>query len=145
MAKNIENVAIKSYMNYAGYGILLIFIAAQANSVLIAPYPPFGIIALSSMALASHLVFVGVFYTALSIASETSLRVEINKKVHNLALLGKIGTAQMEQEVLNYVAPILERTLEKEEKIPDSLDEEDIKLFIRQALNEVKKRPPDGI
>jgi hypothetical protein len=141
MAKNIDNAAVKSYLNYAGYGILLVFIATQANSVIISPYPPFGIVALSSMGLASHLVFVGIYYTALSIASETSLRVEINKKVHQMALLGKIGTAQMEQRLLNDVLPIMERTLEKEEKIPNSLEEEDIKLFIRQALNEVKKRP----
>lgn len=96
MARSIKNKAIKNYLGLTGFGILLIFVATQATSVLIAPYPPFGIIALSSLALASDLTFIGIYFTALSIAKETNLRIEVSKKVKQLAMLGKIGTAQME-------------------------------------------------
>jgi hypothetical protein len=140
MARSINNKAIKNYLRLSGYGILLIFVATQVSSVLVGPYPPFGIIALSSMALASDLTFVGIYFTALSIAKETNLRIEISQKVKKLAMLGKMGTAQMEQDLLRQVKPIVEKHSETEGEIPTSLEEEDIRVFVRQALKEVKKR-----
>ena len=140
MAKSINNKVIRTYLGLSGCGILLIFIATQSNSVLIGPYPPFGIIALSSMALASNLTFVGIYFTALSIAKETNLRVQITQKVKQLAMLGKMGTAQMEQDLLRQVKPIVEKHLEKVDEIPTSLEDEDIQLFVKQALREIKKR-----
>lgn len=140
MAKSIKNKVIRNYLGLSGCGILLIFVATQSNSILIAPYPPFGIIALSSMALASNLTFVGIYFTALSIAKETNLRIEISQKVKQLAMLGKMGTAQMQQDLLNHVKPIVERHSKGADEISTSLEDEDIKLFVRQALKEIKKR-----
>ena len=54
-------------------------------------------------------------------------------------MLGKIGTAQMEQELLKQVKPIIEKHYEREDEIPTSLEEEDIKIFVRQALKEIQK------
>lgn len=139
MAKSITNKVIRNYLGLSGCGILLIFIATQSNSILIGPYPPFGIIALSSMSLASYLTLVGIYFTALSIAKETNLRIEITKKVKQLAMLGKIGTAQMEQDLLKHMEPILEEHSERVDEIPTSLEEEDIKLFVKQAIREIKK------
>ena len=140
MAISINNKVIRTYLGLSGCGILLIFVATQSNSVLIGPYPPFGIIALSSMALASNLTFVGIYFTALSIAKEINLRIEITQKVKQLAMLGKMGTAQMEQDLLKNVKPIVEKHLEKVDEIPTSLEDEDIQLYVRQALREINKR-----
>lgn len=140
MATSIKNKAIKNYLRLSGFGILQIFVATQASSVLIGPYPPFGVIALSSMALASNLTFVGIFYTALSIAKETNVRIEISQKVKKLAMLGKMGTAQMEEDLLKQVKPIVDKHHEEKDEIPTSLEEEDIKLFVRNALDEIKKK-----
>ena len=46
MARSINNKTIKNYLRLSGYGILLIFVATQLSSILIGPYPPFGVIAL---------------------------------------------------------------------------------------------------
>ena len=91
------------------------------------------------MALASNLTFVGIYFTALSIAKETNLRVQITQKVKQLAMLGKMGTAQMEQDLLRQVKPIVEKHLEKVDDTT-SLEDEDIQLFVKQALREIKKR-----
>ena len=102
---------------------------------------PFGIIALSSMALASNLTFVGIYFTALSIAKETNLRVQITQKVKQLAVLGDLlGSAQIQKDLLRQVKPIVEKHLEKVDEIPTSLEDEDIQLFVKQALREIKKR-----
>jgi hypothetical protein len=140
MATSIKNKAIKNYLRLSGFGILQIFVATQASSVLIGPYPPFGVIALSSMALASNLTFVGIFYTALSIAKETNVRIEISQKVKKLAMIGKMGTAQMEEDLLREVKPIVDKHHEEKDEIPTSLEEEDIKLFVRNALDEIRKK-----
>jgi hypothetical protein len=139
MAKSINNKIIRNYLGLSGCGILLIFVATQSNSILIGPYPPFGIIALSCMSLASYLTLVGIYFTALSIAKETNLRIQITQKVKELAMLGKIGSAQMEQDLLKHVEPIVEKHSERVDEIPTSLEEEDIKLFVKQALREINK------
>jgi hypothetical protein len=54
-------------------------------------------------------------------------------------MLGKIGTAQMEQDLLKHMEPILEEHSERVDEIPTSLEEEDIKLFVKQAIREIKK------
>lgn len=139
IGRQINNVQIRNYLRFSGFGILLLFVATQANSVIISPYPPFGIIAISSMTLASLLTFVGLYLTALSVSRETNLRIEIDKKVTQLSFIKKIGIAQMEEEVYKQVLPILERTSESQDNIPTSLDNEDIKLYVKEALRALKK------
>jgi hypothetical protein len=138
VGKSINNKQIKNYLRFTGYGILLLFIATQANSVIISPYPPFGIIAISSMTLASLLTFVGLYFTALSISRETTLRTEIDKKLIQLAFIKKMGTAQLEMDLYREVLPILERSSE-EDNIPTSLETEDVKLYVKEALRALKK------
>ena len=139
IARNINNKHVKEYLRFSGFGILLLFVATQTNSVILSPYPPFGIIAISSIALASLLTFVGLYLTALSISRETNLRIEIDKKVTQLSFVKKMGTAQMEEDLFRQVLPIVERTKEAEDNIPTSLETEDIKLYVKEALEALKK------
>ena len=94
IARSINNKQIRNYLLISGYGILLLFVSSQANSVIISPYPPFGVVAISSAVLASLLTFVGLYFTALSISKESRVRVEIDRRVTQLAFIKKMGAVK---------------------------------------------------
>jgi hypothetical protein len=58
---------VKEYLTISAYGFVLFFTADQA-SVIAASYPPFGLAAVSFIGLASYLIFVGLYTTAISIS-----------------------------------------------------------------------------
>lgn len=145
MGRAIKNKKIGNYLKLSGFGILLLFVSSQANSIIISPYPPFGIIAITSITLAALLTFVGLYFTALSVSREASLRAEIGKKVSKLSFVRKMGTAQLEEDVYKQVLPVLEKSFEDDNNIPTSLGDEDIKLFVKEALRALKKKEDDAI
>jgi hypothetical protein len=51
-------------------GFILLFISNQAIVLVEVPYPPFGLITASFMGLASYLILVGLYYTAISVGEE---------------------------------------------------------------------------
>lgn len=139
IARSINNKQIRNYLILSGFGILLLYVATQSDSVVISPYPPFGIMAISAMVLASLLTFVGLYFTALSISTETAVRVEINKKLTQLAFVRDMGTSQMEFYLYQQVLPIIEKTSDEMDNVPISIEPDDVKLFVREALDEIKK------
>jgi len=64
------------------------------------PYPPFGLARVSFIGLASFLVMIGIYSSAISVSQDTKLRESIRRSaVSESKLLHNIGTAQMEQEL----------------------------------------------
>lgn len=137
IARSIDNRKIRNYLLFSGHGILLLFVASQANSVIISPYPPFGLVAISSVILASLMTFVGLYFTALSISSDTRVRAQIDKKLTQLAFVKKMGTAQMEVDLYRQVLPILHKS-SNEDNIPTSLEPDDLRQFVKEALEALK-------
>jgi hypothetical protein len=50
-----------------------------------------------------------------------------------------MGIAQLENDLYRQILPIIEKTSKAEDSIPTSLENEDIKLFVKEALEAVKK------
>jgi hypothetical protein len=50
---------IRTYMIISGWGILLIFGANQATTLVVAPYPPFGLATITVLNIASYLTLLG--------------------------------------------------------------------------------------
>jgi hypothetical protein len=97
VSKGLTHRQVKDYMIISGYGLLLLFTANQHQVLQLNPYPPFGLVTISYVGLASYLVLVGVYSSALSVANEAELRRSIRRSVEeNSDLLGNIGEAQFE-------------------------------------------------
>jgi hypothetical protein len=109
-----------------------------------APYPPFGLATVSFMVLASYLISIGVYSSAVSIAQDTKLRQSLRKSVEQQSnLLDNIGSSQMEQEVQKKVVKVMkEISYQTEEKtgIQTSLEEQDIKKYLNKVIEEVKEK-----
>jgi Tfp pilus assembly PilM family ATPase len=88
-------------------------------------------------------VSIGWYSLALSIAQDKKLRQTIRNKVKDESkLLDNIGTAQMEQEAQNKVIKIVkqyEQNMKDESGIPSSMQEEDIRDYLKQVIEEVNQ------
>jgi hypothetical protein len=136
---------VKDYTLIAAFGISLFFVADQGGSVLYrigGIYPPFGLPTISSMALSSYFMLIGIYYSAMSVAQDSRLRKFIRKSVQEeLHLLDKIGTAEMQKVIENRVVHIAKREtsdLLEDSGVESSLTEDDIQSYMKQVLDEVK-------
>ena len=63
--------------------------------------PPFGLVTICFMGLASYLLYIGIYSSALSVSEDSRLRQRIRKEAlkESQQFLDAIGTAEMEQEI----------------------------------------------
>jgi hypothetical protein len=138
---------IKTYMIISGWGILLIFGADQAvvQSQLQSPYPPFGLATLTVLIMASFLVLLGIYNSAIHVSANNQLRKSIHKHALESRLLGLIGHAEMEKEIEKTVKKItqdkdrLEIDTEQQQQQPIELDENELKKYVDLVIIEVKR------
>jgi hypothetical protein len=80
--------------------MMLLFSSNQVSGLTLVPYPPFGLVTVSFLGLASFLVFVGIYSSAISVAQDSTLRKSIRGfAIEETRLLDSIDTAQMEREI----------------------------------------------
>jgi hypothetical protein len=97
VAKNIVMTEVKEYMTISAFGMMLLFTSNQPLGLTFLSYPPFGLATISFFGLASYLILIGVYSSAISVANDVKVRRYIKNSVEQEAsLLGNIGTAQME-------------------------------------------------
>lgn len=89
------------------------------------------------------LVLIGLYYSAISVSQDTHLRKSIRTiALKETKLLDSIGTAQMQLEIESRVLKVAkeqEETLKEQTGVQPSLDVEDIKEYLDQIINQVKK------
>jgi hypothetical protein len=105
-------------------------------------YPPFGLVTISFVGLASYLVLVGIYSSAISISQDANLRREIRHlAIRESKLLDNIGTAQLEQEIVKRVVTIAKKhssSIIEKTGVQPSLSEDDMKLYMAEVLREIK-------
>jgi hypothetical protein len=146
VAKTLSNKQLRNYMIIAGYGLALIFSSEQAILLVNRIYPPFGLATTSFLGLASYLVLVGIYSSAISVSEDSKLRQSIRSlALRETKFLDSIGMAQMEQQIQKRVIEIAKRNqgnMAEETGIQSSVTEEDMKAYLEQVINEIKKYRP---
>ncbi len=145
MAKSIKRSNIvRDYLTISAYGIVILFISNQAIVLTSIPYPPFGIATITFTGLASYLMLVGIYSSAISVSQDVKLRQSIRKiLVKESKLLDSIGTAQMQQEIQRRVMRITKEhqgSMEEETGVQSSLNEEDIKEYLDEVMQEIRAK-----
>jgi hypothetical protein len=142
VAKSLTSKTVKSYMIISAYGMMLLFTVNQPTGLTLVPYPPFGLTSICFMVLASYLISLGVYSSATSVSEDSRLRQTIRKvALRESQFLDVIGTAQMEQELQRRVIAIYAKTkssMVKETGISSSIDENDIKSYLQDIVEEIK-------
>src|SRR6476646_6225865 len=136
--------AARNYMIIAAYGFVLFYIAGSAWTSQ-AAYPPYGLISVSFTGLSCYLIYNGLYFSAVSISQDMTLRQSIKKSVMEKSkLLHNIGTAEMENEIQKQLLPAARKVSESmsdKTGIETSLDENDIKSYMQVVLKELRKKP----
>jgi hypothetical protein len=142
VAKNIARTEVKEYMTISAFGMMLLFTSNQPLGLTFLSYPPFGLATISFFGLASYLILIGVYSSAISVANDIKVRRYIKNSVEQEAsLLGNIGTAQMEEQIRKMVLDKtrkLSTEITQETGIQPSLEEQDIREYVVMALDGIK-------
>jgi hypothetical protein len=146
--KLIHNTTVRNYMIASAFGLVLVFVSNQAAVLLSAPYPPFGVATASFVGLASYLVLVGIYSSAISVAEDSKLRQSIrNLAMEESRLLDSIGTAEMEQRIERRVIEITKRNQDRmteESGVRSSVTEDDMKKYLDEVIKEIEKGRQQG-
>jgi hypothetical protein len=139
------NKSVANYLIFCAYGFILQSLAS-VGGLAAASYPPFGYATLSMSVLSSYMVILGLYSTAISISQDIRLRKHIkNLTLSDSGFLSTIGEAQMEKSVqskaseLEDVVKEQRKELEKKTGIESSIQEQDIKGYLLEVLQEVDK------
>jgi hypothetical protein len=128
---------IKDYLTVSAIGIVMIGIANEASGL----QQTYGVAAHGLVFLSAFLYSVGLYYLAISVSEDSSLRKAIRKSA--LELLDDIGTAQMEQELRKKILRIVEDNKDKMEEQTGGLSytvtKNDLKEYMELILDEKKK------
>jgi hypothetical protein len=149
IARHLSNETVKKYMLMSAFGIMLLFTANQPTYLVLVPYPPFGLVTVSFMGLASYLFYLGIYSASISVSEDTKLRQSIRKAAikESTKFLDSIGTAEMVQEVERRVISMTtaaKENIERETGIGSSIDEGDMRNYLEEAIQEIKRARNKG-
>jgi hypothetical protein len=140
VARSLSDKKISDYMKLSAIGIILLSISNQDAGIYLLPYPPFGLPTITFMGISSYLLFIGIYYSSISISMNAELRKTIESTVEEqFKFVSKIGRSQMENEIQNRVKGITRRsakTLEENSGIETQLENKDLEEYIKFVLQE---------
>jgi hypothetical protein len=138
MARKVPPV--KDYLTLAAIGVMVISIAFSVTNL----QQTFGIAAHSLVLLSSYLFAIGLYYAAISISHDATLRQTIKRSVSDTSpdLLQSTGLAetqqQIEQEVLK-IAKSQSDNLANQSGVRPSLEEQDMKNYLEKILPRMQR------
>jgi hypothetical protein len=148
IARKVQHPQVKSYMVISAIGLLLLLVSYQAQVLITAPFPPFGLLSVSFMGLSSYLIFTGIYSSAVSVSQDSTLRTSIRRSVETeVEFIGNIGGAQMDHTILEKVlktTKIVSKTMPQDTGIAPSLTEDEIAEYIKQVLRETRGLKDDS-
>jgi hypothetical protein len=144
IAKAVQGSSIvRYYMMLTAYGFVSFFISASAT-LLQAAYPPYGLVNVSTVGLSSFLIFSGLYYSAISMSQDVTLRRSVKKSTtKELKVLDSIGKAQVDQEIEKKVLAATKHESEmltESSGIESSLSDTEIKQYMDEVAKELKKQ-----
>jgi hypothetical protein len=143
VGRSVNDKNISDYMKISALGIMLLSISNQDAGLYLLPYPPFGPPTITFVGISSYMLFVGLYYSAISISLNAELRKSIEKSVEQeFSFISKLGTSQMEHDIQSRVKTITKRsakTLEENSGVQVSLESEEIDSYIELVIKEKEK------
>jgi hypothetical protein len=132
---------LQKFLIITGYGFLFLFSANQSTSLVLAPYPPFGVGTITILIIGSYLIMIGIFTSATLVSKSNDLRRSIHKVAKESRLLGLIGTAEMEKEVNKTVNKIVKEVGTSEEFVEANLEIDKIELrnYLGEVIEQLRK------
>jgi hypothetical protein len=133
---------MRKYIIISAFGFALFFTTNQAIVLTFLPFPPYGLVAASFTGIASYLVMIGIYSSAISMAQDSKLRQVIRKVTSNqISFLENIGLSETEDTISRRVLEITtryEQELKNATVIEPTYSKDDMQKYIQEVLAEVK-------
>ena len=134
---------VRNYMIIAAYGFILFYIAGS-TIVLQAAYPPYGLVSVAFTGLSCYLIFNGLYFSAISVSQDMTLRQSIRKSVMEQSkLLDSIGIAEMEREIQKQVLTVARKTsavMSENTGVDASMNEGEMKDYVELVIRELRSK-----
>jgi hypothetical protein len=135
--------SVRNYMIIAAYGFLLFYIAGS-SVVSQAAYPPYGLVSTALIGLSCYLIYNGLYFSAISVSQDMTLRQSIRKSVMEQSkLLDSMGTAEMEREVQKQVLTVAKKasaSLKEDSGIQTSMNDAEMKEYVELVIKELQSK-----
>lgn len=141
VAKDLSrNVDIAMYLKICGYGFIMFFASATAT-VIHTPYPAYGIVSISLVGFSSYYILYGIYSSSVSLSEDVTLRDLVRKSATSqLKFLSSMSKGYLQDKIINQVFDTtqkFEENIEEQSGISSSLTKDEIKLYIRQVMDEL--------
>jgi len=134
---------VERYLKMASYGIILLFISANAT-IVGASFPPYGIPSILFLPFASLLLYIGIYYSIIAISNDIKVRKYIkNSAYKELEIMGNLAQSQM---VENMKQKVLNMTMKYSEELHQNSNsetmesKEDLRSYLDEAINVFNQR-----
>jgi hypothetical protein len=129
---------INDYLAISAKGIAILFVSFFANPS-IGSYLPFGVLSSSFFGFGAYLFFSGIYSSASSISSDSTLRQSIRKSLLDQSkLLDNIGLADINRQMDTIIRKHKE-TMIHETGIESPVSEVEMKNYVQEIIVELKK------
>ena len=141
LSRTIMHVQLKRSIIMAGAGLILLFGASTSSLVIMATYPPWGVISMTFLITGSYSLLVGLDSAAFYLATYSSLRRIIatsSQKEHDI--LKALGHAESQRMVIDKVNNISKRVyaeIQNENLFTISSEPTNVQGYINEVLGEV--------
>jgi hypothetical protein len=136
----IRNDIIKKYMYIAAWGSALLQLTG-ISAVYPAFYPPFGLYAALLTGLASYLLLIGIYSSALTVSIDAKLRRLVRTyAIEKTKLIDVVGNAQMKKEIEGRVLELSRRYADEvieQTGVHPSVTEQEMKLYVENVMREL--------
>lgn len=139
-AREIKKERISNSLFVSAVGILILINSFEISGAYIGAYPPYGLTSVSLIGLASYLVFVGTFSSAIYVGNDIQVRKEIYKMVEsNPQLLRNIGLSEGQIEIERRVKRMQKLNNQDDQSLGEEYESGEVQELIQDILRELKK------
>jgi hypothetical protein len=137
-SKAIDNKVLREHVIIAGFGIMTLFTSNQLINLMRPDFPPFGLITLSFFGIGCYISLIGIYGSAMCVAQDRELRQILRKSTEkNMNMFNQIGKSQMEKKLMATANSAMKKL--KDESGVQTVEDEDYKKYIDEAIREIQK------
>lgn len=144
ISRRISDDALRHFIQISGIGICLLFLSSQVTNLILLPYPPFGLVSISFASIASYLLFIGLYQSAIITSRDSVIRSVIYKSADDESrFIGNIGASEMKYNISSQIRDVVKRMGDKmvEEDSYELNDlKQDAKDFVNMAVRALRDK-----
>ena len=141
-AMKIRRQDLQRLVMISGIGMTLLYASTVIHGISYIVAPPFGLVTISFLGLASYMLSIGIVASSRELARDSVIRRELSQIAgKQLSLLRNIGAAEMEKSLMKNIKPIMEKSIiANDTSLENPMEQEDYKEMVREILVELKAR-----